>query len=339
MSDTTTTETPATHASSTRKATHPFVWLFLGVVMLICTGAAGAVYLEHRLAQYNAARDAMDEARLKQQTPSTATLRMLSALQTRVKSLEGELATAHTTLEEQQGTLTQLNTQENPNEKAIAALKTNTEQLTTELAALRETVKEQAMPVNAYAEVLKNFLQLKQHIGTEKADADIAAFKTALDKISITPAQLPIRARIADHTGRIEAALSHTIPSQDVLASELHSAINALKPAPEVKEESKEVATEETPEVEKGFWQRLSDFSRKHVRIEPEAIARARDDYATLRRFEENDDFLGAARAISAMDHAPEPLTKWHARAKHYLSVSRALSGIEADLTLLVEGA
>ncbi len=334
MSDTTTTETPAAQ-SPVRKPAHPFVWLFLGVVMLICTGAAGAVYLEHRLAEYNTARDAMDDARLKQQTPSATTLRMLSTLQTRVKSLEAELASASSTLKEQQDALAQLNTQDNPNVEAIATLKTSTEQLTTDLAALKETVKEQAEPVNAYAEVLKSFLQLKQHIGTEKADADIAAFKNALDKISITPAQLPIRARIADHTGRIEAALTHRIPSQDVLASELHDAITALKPAPEPHEEK---STEEAPE-DSSFWQRLSDFSRKHIRIEPEAVAKAREHYETLRRFEESDDFLGAARTISAMDQAPEALTKWHARAKHYLSVSRALSGIEADLTMLVEGA
>lgn len=334
MTDTTTTETP-TESTATRKAAHPFVWLFMGMVMLICTGAAGAVYLEHRLAEYNAARDAMDEARLKQANPPATTLRMVSALQTRVKSLEEELITAHAKLEEQQGAITQLGNTENPNEEAIATLKTNTEQLTTDLAALKETVKQQAEPVNAYAAVLKNFLQLKQHVGTEKADADIAAFKLALDKISITPAQLPIRARIADHTGRIEAALSHTIPSQDALASELHDAINALKPAPEVKTKT----TEATPEETLGFWQRLSDFSRKHVRIEPEADAKARENYDALRRFEESDDFLGAARTISAMDHAPESLTKWHARAKHYLSVARALSAIEADLTLLVEGA
>lgn len=332
MNDTT-TETPAAAQKPMRKTAHPFVWLFSGVVMLVCLGAAGAVYLEHRLAQYNTARDLADEARLKRANPSANTLRVVSALQTRVKSLEEELAGAHAQLEEQQGTIAALGTQANPNEEVIAKLEAHTTALATELTTLKETVKEQAQPVNAYAEVLKSFLQLKQHIGAENASSDITAFKAALDRISITPAQLPIRARIADHTGHIEAALTHKLPSRDALATQLHEAIAALKPKPV----AESVVAEEPAQV--GFWDRLAAFSRKHVRIEPEESAQARDHYDALRRYEESDDFLGAARTISAMGNAPEALTQWHARAKHYLSAQRALSAIEADLTLLVEGA
>lgn len=331
MNDATNPAPEAPVAAEPAKRAHPFVWLFMGVVMLICTGAGGAVYLEHRLAQYNAARERLDAQREQPDDTSATALRMLSSLQMRVKTLEAALTEATKTTQEYHSRLTTL---ENAPAPDITAMDTLTKQLANtdnKLTELADVVKKQAVPTAAYGAVLRSFLQLKQHIGTEQAAEELSAFEAALAAIAIEPKQLALRANIAENIGHINAALTHDLASRDALLSALRESAASIKPAPI--EPVPQDVTEPT-----GFWDRLAAFSRRHVRIEPEAQAQARDAYDALMLAESRDDILGAARVVAALDNAPKALTHWQSRAKDYLTVTRALAHIEDDLTALTQG-
>ncbi len=320
-------EEPAASSSPPRTAHRIAAWL-VGFLLLFCLFAALAVYVELRILR-------VSEGLQLQQTAADGPLQQfaeaLSQERRKHRTLADQLKTLTISVEEQAATLSALE-KHSSSAETNEALEKEISDLRSKFTALEASIAQQQSATTKYAHALSAATRLQPTIGTNDAADRAKQLEERLSAIDIAPEALAARARIArDLTNFTTLIRAHEIPTRTALMETLQLALS------ESDSDTKPSTSQDTKSQPHGFWQRLSEGFKAHVRVEAEATSAERRLRMVLQGALRRDDLEDAVRALSRAKSIPPTLKTWHDQALRYTRADALAQRIVSALATLAQ--